>query len=134
MVAAVLLIVSAVALGQFALYYWRAVLAGIASQPLSERINDAAGINCHAIGPADFATMMNLHDLTPGLREHREGLRTVRVYYAGLESLARFSGLRFPRLADWANREMTTCSRYAAVLLDRRLAANLACAAEIRSL
>jgi hypothetical protein len=134
MVAAVLFIASVVALGQFALYYWRAVLAGIASQPLSERIREAAGIDCDAIGPTDFAAVIHLNDLTPGLREQKDGLRAVRVYYRALETLGRLSGLRFPQVAGWVNREMTTCSRYAAVMLDRRLAANVACAAEIRSI
>ncbi len=128
MIAAVLFIISAVALGQFGLYYWRAVLAGVAAQPLSERMREAVGI-AGAVGAGDFGTMMNLHDLTPGLREHNEGLRAVRVYYRTLKSIS-----RIPQAAEWANREMTTCACYVAVLLDRRLTANLECAAEIRSL
>jgi hypothetical protein len=129
MIAVVLFTVSAIALGQFALYYWRAVLAGVASQPLSERLKEASGIDCEALGSEDFGVMMKLHDLTPGLREHNEGLRTVRLYYNALKTMS-----RIPRVADWANREMTTCARYAAVVLDRRLTANMECAAEIRSI
>ncbi len=129
MIAAVLFIASAAALGQFALYYWRAVLAGIASQPLSERMIEAAGIGSDVVEAADFTAMINLHDVTPGLREHNEGLRLVRVYYRAVKALS-----RIPQMAEWANREMTTCARYVAVLLDRRLTANLECAAEIRSL
>jgi len=128
MIAAVLFIVSAVALGQFGLYYWRAVLAGVAAQPLSERMREAAGIPAEGVGAGDFAAMMNLHDVTPGLREHNEGLRAVRVYYNALKAMS-----RLPQAAAWANREMTTCARYAAVVLDQRLTANLECAAEIRS-
>ena len=33
-----LLAISIVALSQFALYYWRAVLAGVAAQPVSDRV------------------------------------------------------------------------------------------------
>jgi hypothetical protein len=134
MIAAILFAASAAALGQFALYYWRAVLAGVAAQPLSERMIEAAGIGTDAVGAGDFAAMMNLHDMTPGLREHNEGLRLVRLYYGTLKGLQRLSGGRLPNVAGWMNREMATCSRYVAVLLDRRLTANLECAAELRSL
>src|SRR3989442_11129339 len=40
-----ILAISITALAQFALYYWRAVLAGVAAQPLSERTPAAAGLN-----------------------------------------------------------------------------------------
>lgn len=129
MIPIVLLIASGGALCQFALYYWRAVLAGVASQPLSDRMIEAAGIGSDTLVAADFSAMMNLHDMTPGLREHNEGLRLVRFYYKALKAIS-----RLPQAAEWANREMTTCSRYVAVLLDRRLTANLECAAEIRSI
>ena len=38
MFAAMLFTISIVALSQFALYYWRAVLAGVASLPVSDRV------------------------------------------------------------------------------------------------
>jgi hypothetical protein len=124
-----LFMLSAGALGQFALYYWRGVLAGMAAQPLSERMRKAALICDEGMAPADFSTMMNLQGLTPSLRESNGGFRAVQVYYRALKVL---SGL--PQAADWANREMKMCARYAAVVLDQRLTANLQCAAEIRSI
>jgi hypothetical protein len=127
MIPAVLFIVSVVALGQFALYYWRSVLAGVASQPISERVRDA-------VGAADFGTLMKLHDRTPSPRESDGELQTVQVYYTAMEALNRLVGARFPQLAAWTNREMATCRRYVAVMVDRRLAAYLQCAAETRSL
>jgi len=42
MFAAMLFAISTVALAQFALYYWRAVLAGVAGQPVSESVLAAA--------------------------------------------------------------------------------------------
>ena len=38
MFAAMLFAISIVALSQFAAYYWRAMLAGAAAQPVSERV------------------------------------------------------------------------------------------------
>jgi len=40
---------------------------------------------------------------------------------------------RIAGLANWAERERVLCARYAAVQVDRRLQANLAMAAAIRS-
>jgi hypothetical protein len=40
---------------------------------------------------------------------------------------------QFPTLARWADGELLTCARYAAVTVDRRLERNRACIAEIFS-
>jgi hypothetical protein len=133
MVAAILLAISAAALGQFALYYWRSVVASVAAQPLSDRVRVAAHLAGPSVGAADFQAVLSLHDVTPGLKEDSHGLRVVRAYYDVVELIGRLAKLGFPVLAAWSEREMTTCSRYVAVLVDRRLERNLACAAEIRS-
>ncbi len=133
MVAAILLAISAAALGQFALYYWRSVVAGVAAQPLSERVRAAARLASPSVGAADFETVISLHDVTPGLQDASSALRVVRAYYNVVELIGRLAKLGFPVLAAWSQREMTTCSRYVAVLVDRRLERNLACAAEIHS-
>ena len=131
MIAAMLLVTSVIALGQFAVYYWRAMLAGVASQPLSERVRAAAGVTGLATGSRDFSAFLSLYDVTPGLRESGRTLRAVRIYYRAVATLGRLALL--PRLASWTDRELALCSRYVAVRIDQRLERNLACAAEIRS-
>jgi len=42
MFSAALLSIAVVAMGQFALYYWRAVFTGMASLPISSRVLEAA--------------------------------------------------------------------------------------------
>jgi ATP-dependent exoDNAse (exonuclease V) alpha subunit len=133
MFAAILFAVSMAALGQFGLYYWRAVVAGVAAQPLSDRVLKAAGLASESVGAADFRAVINVHDLTPALKDDNGGLRLVRAYYSVVEALGRVAGMRLPALATWTQREMATCSRYVAVLVDQRLERNLACAAEARS-
>jgi len=44
MFAAMLFAISIVALAQFALYYWRAVMAGVASQPVSSAVFEAVHV------------------------------------------------------------------------------------------
>ena len=133
MFAAMLFALSIVALSQFALYYWRAVLAGVAAQPVSDRVLTAARVENGRLLPQHFQTLAGLHDLTPDLQPNRGGLRLVRVYYRVIESLDFLFGKHVPVLAAWSERERVICARYAAVQIDRRLQANMDLAASLRS-
>jgi len=128
MFAAMLFTISAVALSQFALYYWRAVLAGAAAQPVSDRVLAAAHVQDGRFLPQHFETMAELHDLTPDLKPNQGGLGLVRVYYRLVQGLG-----MVPRLTAWSQRERVVCARYAAVQVDRRLQTNLELAASLRS-
>jgi len=133
MFSAMLLTISIVALSQFALYYWRAILAGVAAQPVSDRVLAAARVENGRLTSEDFQTLAGLHDLTPDLHPNRGGLGLVRVYYRIVEGLDDFLGKQIPTLAIWSERERVICARYAAVQVDRRLQANLELAASLRS-
>ncbi|HLK04676.1 MAG TPA: hypothetical protein VKT53_09570 [Candidatus Acidoferrum sp.] len=133
MLSAMLLTISVVALSQFAVYYWRALVMGVASQPVSERVLEAAHVQDARLTGDHFKVFAELHNLTPDLRPGPRGLGFVRIYYGAVLALAKFAG-RFSRsVADWTERERVLCARYAAVQIDRRLQANLALAASIRS-
>jgi hypothetical protein len=133
MFSAMLLSISIVALSQFALYYWRAVLAGVAAQPVSDRVLVAAQVENGRLKPQDFQTLAGLHDLTPDLHPNRSGLGLVRLYYGVIKGLDAFLGERIPSFAVWSERERIICTRYAAVQVDRRLQANLDLVASLRS-
>jgi hypothetical protein len=90
----------------------------------------AAGITHNAIGPQDFRNIIILKDLSPDLRGASGGFTVIRTYYAAVEKLGRL----LPGIASWANAEMATCSRYAAVLMDQHLERNMVCAAEVRGI
>jgi hypothetical protein len=130
MIAAILFTVSLAAFGQFALFYWRAMLAGVAAQPVSDRVLAAAGISSHALGAQDFRSILSLHELAPELGGPGGSFRAVRTYYTAVQKLGRL----IPAMANWANAEMATCSRYLAVLVDQHLERNLVCAAQVRGL
>lgn len=133
MFAAMLLAISIVALTQFAAYYWRAILAGVAAQPVSERVLEAANLGGSTMQGRDFEKLAGLHDLTPDLQPGNDGLMSVRVYYRALGWLAALSGTRLTSLSAWCEEERVLCARYAAVQVDRRLQANLALAEALRS-
>ena len=133
MYSAMLLAISIVALSQFALYYWRAILAGVAAQPVSDRVLVAAQVENGRFTPQDFHTLAGLHDLTPDLYPNHSGLGLVRLYYRAIEGLDALFAAKVPAFAVWSERERVICARYAAVQVDRRLQANLDLAASLRS-
>jgi hypothetical protein len=128
-----LFLISIVALSQFALYYWRAVLAGVAAQPVSDRVLVAAQVENGQLTPEHFRTLAGLHDLTPDLYPNRGGLGLVRLYYRLIEGLDSLVGNKIPAIAAWSEHERIICARYAAVQVDRRLQANLDLLASLRS-
>lgn len=133
MFAAMLFAISIVALSQFGLYYWRAVLAAVAAQPVSDQILAAAHVNNSQVTGKDFATLAGLHDLTPELHSGQGGIGLVRIYYHAVNAIRWFAGQRLPSISLWSDRELAICARYTAVQIDRRLQANLAMAASLRS-
>jgi hypothetical protein len=125
--------VSVVALAQFGMYYWRAVLMGVAAQPVSNRVLLAARVENGRVTSQHFGTLAGLHDLTPDLFSNRGGLGIVRLYHRVIEGLDVLAGSRVPAIAAWSNRERGICARYAAVQVDRRLQANLELVASLSS-
>ncbi|MGA2302381.1 MAG: hypothetical protein ABSG77_17005 [Candidatus Acidiferrum sp.] len=133
MFAAMIFTIAIVALFQFALYYWRAVLTGVASQAVSNRVLEAAQVAESGPCGADFEKLAILHELTPELKSDHSGLGLVRAYYEAIHGLQSLFGQLSPAVANWGEREMALCARYAAVQIERRLQDNLAQAASIRS-
>jgi hypothetical protein len=133
MFATMLFAISIVAMTQFAAYYWRAMLAGAAAQPVSERVLAAAGVQNGQVTGQDFPALVGLHNLTPELRSGGSGLGLVRAYYSLIDGISSLVGGSLPAVGAWSERELAVCARYAAVQIDRRLQANLELAESLRS-
>ncbi|HWZ24869.1 MAG TPA: hypothetical protein VN037_06270 [Verrucomicrobiae bacterium] len=133
MFAAMLFAISAVAITQFGMYYWRAVLASVASQPVSESVLAAISAENRPLEAADFVQFAGLHAMTPDLTPRGRGLAMVRFYYGLTRALNMMVGVRVPAVAQWIEQEGTICARYAAVQIDHRLQANMELAAALRS-
>ena len=134
MFSAALLSIAVVALGQFAVYYWRAVFTGMASMRISSRVLEAAQVQDESICGNDFEKFASLLTLTPELKETKSGLGMVRAYYAVVQQAEKVFASFSPMLAGWAEKERLLCARIAAVHIDRRLESNLIQAASIRSI
>src|SRR5262249_49195856 len=113
--------------------YWRAVLADVAGQPVSDSVLAAAGVENGRVSGSDFGILAGLHDLTLNLDPSKGGLGLVRTYYRMVDGVGAMVGQRMPTVAAWCAQEQTVCARYAAVQIDRRLRANLELAASLRS-
>ena len=117
---------SVLALVRFALSQWRAIWITAASQPLSESLRLTAGIEEASIGAREFATLMDLCDeLSPELKNKSPWLREVSIYYGGIAKLQQLCKVSLPSMSAWAEREMTVCSRYVAVVLDQNLSMSM---------
>jgi hypothetical protein len=129
-IATFLCCISIFTLGQFGFYYWRAMILSLSALPVSDRLRVAAGIAATAIGSHDFQAILSVYDLVPDLQGSGAKFKAIRAYYGVIEMLGRM----IPSLGKWSDVEMTNCSRFAAVLVDRHLDRNLACAAQMRGI
>lgn len=133
MFGAFILVLSLAALGQFCVFYFRAVLASVAAQPLTGYVQQIEGFPQRPLRADDFPRLVQLQQICPQVGPDARGLRIARTYYGTLAAVKRAVNGFVPTLQDWAEREQTLCAQFAAVLLDQRLARTAAAAAQMRS-
>lgn len=127
MIAALILVMSVVALIQFAISQWKSVWIVASEQPLSSCLEAATGIAANAIAAGDFDRLCQASEQLPASpMERNSWLREVRIYYRTLSVLSGSLEMVIPALAAWARKESLACARYAAVVLDQRLNSRLA--------
>jgi hypothetical protein len=134
MFSALLLTLSVIGVLRFALYYWRAVVAGVAAQPVSDRLLLAAKVEEGQFTADHFRTFAQLHKLTPDLNAPKTGLGLVGLYYSIVEFIGSVAANSLPAVAEWSERERVMCAQYAAVQVDRRLFGNVEFASGLRSI
>jgi len=100
MLSAMILAISIVALAQFALYYWRAVVTGVAAQPVSGQVLAAARLDTGILCGDDYRSLAQLHRLTPDLRAGRSGLGLVPLYFKIIQAIGTLASARITGLAD----------------------------------
>lgn len=133
MLSALLLTISVVALAQFGVYYWRALMLGVAAENVSAMLEAAAGIGEGQLCGEDFEAVVELDALCPDLRPASRKLAAVRLYYAGLTAVSGLGRMISNSLSAWADREMTACTRYVAVRTSQRMERNALAYAAVRS-
>ena len=129
---AFILVFAVAALANFAVSYIRALMLTIASEPLSDKMRQACDKASMPLG--DFETVLALNGMCPELDRKGKSIGLVRAYYRVLAGAKYLLGRALPSFSLWADHEMETCTRYVAVLVDRRLRSNFDYAASVRSL
>jgi hypothetical protein len=126
-IAALICVMSLAALIQFAVSQWRSIWITVAAQPLSKALEAATGIANEDIGGEHFDMLIRASgqvEMAP--QEGNLWLKEVNIYYRALQACLKLSGTAMPVVTNWATRELTECSKFAAAILDRRLNANFA--------
>ena len=132
MIAALILVFSTAALVRFGICQWRVMWLTVAARPLSECLQAATGLDGKALRPEDFYLITKTsHYVSPAPHERNVWLREVGVYFKVVSSIEKLAGKHVPGITNWAQSELLSCAKYAAAVLDQRLNANLAYAADL---
>jgi hypothetical protein len=116
-------------LGTLVIYCWRLIVGGIAARPISDHLRQVAGLNSAGPRASDFGVLAGFYAAAGALSRVDYGAVMIQVYYRIVRAIGRL----MPVLAPWSEREMTVCSHYLAVQLDRCLTHNLACSRRVKS-
>jgi hypothetical protein len=130
--ASIIFVMSFAALIQFGVLSWRAGLLRTATQPLAFESDLVADLSRKALNTGSFLDVRAYQKLCPNLSEGNgsgPALGLVGAYYRLLQ-VANCMG---DSASNWAQGEMATCTRYAAVALSQRLARTQVLAAELAS-
>jgi len=122
MIAALIVVISSAALLQFFVSYCRSVIAAYSKVELSEQVLDVAGITAQPVAAGDFRRLVSLVRLCPERADDGVEIRLVAAYYSFLGATRGLLRSIVPAIAGWAERERESCSYFAAVALDRRIA------------
>jgi hypothetical protein len=135
MIAALIFVISVAAGIQLAVFSWRAAMISFAGQPMSSAVQPALAPFSSAITVEGFREITAIQALCPDLATSQASqLRPVKAYYRCMELLSSFcKSIPTCGCSAWAQQEMATCARYAAVMMDQRLRSNQACLEAIRS-
>jgi hypothetical protein len=131
MIAALILVISGAMLVQFVVFFWRANMLAVASEPLSQSMSSAQRSFSGALNLNDFDSVTAMSQICPGVNLPRPELWPVRVYYRAVRAISRLSAA-MPQANSWARREMACCTRYVAVSMDHCLQSNQAYVAALR--
>jgi hypothetical protein len=121
MIAALIFVISLVALFQFFVLHCRSILAYSRRVELSDRIREVTGLTGRDLSAGDFDRLLQLVRLCPERGDDRREIRVVGAYYVLMDVVERMSRSIVPGVAAWTEGERQGCSYFAAVALDRRI-------------
>jgi hypothetical protein len=122
MIAACILLLSFGAASQFVLAYCRTLLLTYEKVSLSAGTLDLTGLTGESWQPLDFDRLMGLARIAPTLLDDAVEIRAVTAYYRVVNFSGRIVAPFSSAAREWVQQELSRCTYFAAVTLDRRLA------------
>lgn len=105
---------------QFAVSYCRALLLNSTEITVSKRVQEVAGVT-ETCSPLDFDRVMQLIRFAPQLRDDAGQMRAISVYYRLTRIASALISPLSREASNWFERELSCCTHFAAVALDRRI-------------
>ncbi|HEV2205069.1 MAG TPA: hypothetical protein VGR36_00925 [Candidatus Acidoferrales bacterium] len=121
MIASLIFVLSLGALAQFAVSYCRTLLLNSNEITLSTRLQEVAGVSEYC-SPADFDRIVQLIRFAPQMRDDAGQMRAISLYYRLTRVVSTLVSPLSREASNWFDSELSRCSHFAAVALDRRLA------------
>jgi hypothetical protein len=123
MMPSLIFVLSLAALIQFAFSYCRTLLLTSSETALSQRVQEVAGISAAHVAASDFHRLLHLVRFAPHLAGDEGQMRAIRIYYVLTSTASKVAALVSSEASHWLSAELSRCAYFAAVALDRRLAA-----------
>src|SRR5271154_2745140 len=101
MIAALIFVISVAALGQFAMFSWRAAFLTVASREMSLETRAAMGAAAAAVDSGDLAGASKWLELSPNLAGEDRRLWTIKLYYVALRAIGGLSRMMVPA-SEWS--------------------------------
>jgi len=123
MIAACILILSFLALVQWIITYCRSFIIASEGVQISEKTRQLVGASHSLADPLEFDLILSLTLKAPNPVNDGGQIRAVSAYFRILQAADEIAEPLSPKLKGWLDEELARCVHFAAVALDRRLAA-----------
>jgi hypothetical protein len=121
MAAAIIFVVSSLAMLQFFISHCRSVIAASTARRLSDQIWEITGIENRELRGEEFIRLLQLMSLCPDSGTDHRALGAIRAYFWMVSFVrATLRGV-IPGIVSWTDAELSGCARFAAVALDNRI-------------
>lgn len=121
MIAVCILIMSFGAVAQFVLAYCRTLLLTYSKVDVSASALDITGLSGESWEPREFGRVMALARHASSRHDDAAEIRAITAYYRVMGTAGRILGPLSRAAGEWIQQELSRCTYFAAVTLDRRL-------------
>jgi hypothetical protein len=123
MIAVCILIFSFIVLAQWVVAYCRSFIIASEKIEISDKTKEVVGASQNLLDPYEFDLILDLARKAPNPVNDGAQIRAVSAYFRVLRATSGIVERISPARREWMDEELARCVHFAAVTLDRRLAA-----------